>query len=89
MSKLGKYAVASTKLAGVLHVAASSTGIFACVYKFTAAIERGGLFEELPVHFRGAVVTGCGQADGGKETCTKLGRWSLQTMLLFVEEMCL
>lgn len=71
----------SIELASVLPVAASSTSIFACVYKFTAAVGRGELFEEIPMRFRGAVVTGCGQADGGEEICTKLGRWTLQTVL--------
>lgn len=74
MSKLGKYAVVSMKLASASPVAASSTGIFACVYKFTAAVGRGQLSEEPSMRFRGAVVTGCDQADGGEEICTKLGR---------------
>lgn len=51
LSKLGKSAVLSIKLASVSPVAASSTASFACVYKFTAVIGRRELFEELPMRF--------------------------------------
>uniref|UniRef100_A0A8D2QKC1 EPH-related receptor tyrosine kinase ligand 7 n=8 Tax=Passeriformes TaxID=9126 RepID=A0A8D2QKC1_ZONAL len=36
--------------------------------------------------FEDAVVTSCGQASGGEDTCTELGRWTLQSMLYFVED---
>lgn len=75
--RLEKYAVVSIRLASVLLVAVSKTGIFVCVYKSIAAVGRGKLFKELPMHFMGTVVTSCGQADGGEENCAKLGRWTL------------
>lgn len=67
----------------------ATTRIFACVCKITAAIRGGEVFEDPAMCFEGAVVTSCGQANSGEETCTELGRWSLQSMLFFVEEIWL
>lgn len=47
------------------------------------------MFVEPAMSFEGAVISSCGEADREEETCTNLGRWTLQNMLLFVEEMCL